>query len=194
MLVASKARGTSRVVVVSEYRVHFRLLNNCPGLEYVMHRNRVLLLLVICLLSIGVYAQTIVPPYSNLRVVPSAAVVGQPVSARVLFDPCREIAPAAGQMTISGTTVTYTITMIEDALCGTPPPSADVDFVLGTFPAGTYTLNFRTVSSMAGVSYPTISTNFTVGAATSIPVLSVPIAALLALVLGLFAWGSLRSR
>lgn len=155
---------------------------------------RVLLLLLICLFSAGARAQSVLPLYSNLRILPVNAVANQPVSARLRFEPCLEIAPDAGQGTVVGNVVTYTVTMTDIALCGVPPPAADVDFVLGTFPAGTYTLNFRTVSSMVGASYPTISTNFTVGAASPIPTLSLPMAALFALVLGLCAWGGLRSK
>ena len=92
----------------------------------------------------------------------------------------------SSQFTTAGQVVTLTVQMSfdPDLLCfATPPPPYDVDFPLGTFAPGTYTLVQQTLSDRPGVSFAPLTTTFTVGEApASVPTLEpLPMLALAAM-------------
>ncbi len=123
-----------------------------------------------------------VGPSRNLRVVPNPAIAGQPVSARLLLSCGQGLQPAT--VSVLGNAVS--LTQLEGPGCdiGVPPPPADVDFPLGTFAPGTYTLTYFFRSSSGALLYAE-STQFGVVAA-GVPALSRHWLLLLAVALGAF--------
>jgi len=121
----------------------------------------------------------------NLRVVPNPAVAGQPVAARLLQG-CYEGAFAPTTVTVAGNVVTLTQVPAPGIIClATPPPPADVDYLLGTFVQGTYTLNYFFRDTQGNVLYQE-STQFVVGAPAGVPAMTPRLLLLLAGVLGAF--------
>lgn len=123
-----------------------------------------------------------VGPPRNLRVVPNPAIAGQPVNARLLLS-CDEGQFRPATVAVNGTAVTLTQVQGPSCNIGVPPPPADVEFPLGAFPQGTYTLTYLYRASSGNVLYAE-STQFGVGAAAGVPAVSAQLLILLALALG----------
>ena len=140
-----------------------------------MHKLRLFLLLLTGLFAAaGARAQDVAPPFANLRVIDNPAVAGVPVIARSFYTPCvREEGRGESQLVITGSLVTLTIFMdaeIGEGCFGVPPPPGDVDYALGSYAPGTYTLVQQVVSSVPGVTFLPLTTTFVVGAAPHHPV------------------------
>lgn len=86
------------------------------------------------------------PSVTNPRVVPNPATAGAPVSYRILFDGCGSVQPPV--ITRAGEVVT--VRQSYGQVCGLPPPPFDIDFPLGTFAAGQYTLVYISRNSSPG--------------------------------------------
>jgi hypothetical protein len=76
-----------------------------------------------------------IPTVSNPRVVPNPAIAGAPVAYRIQLY-CGSAQPPVIAREGSIVTVRQTYSSV----CGLPPPPVDVDFALGTFAEGQYTL------------------------------------------------------
>jgi hypothetical protein len=166
-----------------------------------MHQRRLILLLLTCLFAAaGARAQDVAPPFSNLRVIDNPALAGVPVIARSLYTPCvRDEGRGESQLVISGNLVTLTITMdpkVPEGCFGVPPPPGDVDYALGSFAPGTYTLVQQVVSSVPGVTFLPLTTAFVVGIAPHhpVPVNSLPPLLVLAFGIAAVAWWSIGLR
>jgi hypothetical protein len=155
---------------------------------------RVLLKLVATLLlaaTMTSHAGESVPALTNPRVIPDPAIAGQPVSLRLRWNGCGGYSEPVVQ--VSGTVVTVSQTYFE--ICGVPPPGHDVDFAIGSFPAGSYTLTYISQSDGAPDADPSINVPFVVtGAALTFgaPTLGGVAEGLLGLALLLLAWCARR--
>lgn len=132
------------------------------------------------------WAQAILPPFTNLRVVPNPAPAGQPIVARLFSSGCATI-PTTNTITIQDHVVT--LTHETEEICGVPLPGADWDFPVGAFAPGQYTLVYAPTSGFSGNTYVTQSVQFVV-VGRGIPASS--IAALTILALALLGFGALR--
>ena len=165
-----------------------------------MHKLRLFLLLLTCLFVAGAHAQDVAPPFANLRVIDNPAVAGVPVIARSFYTPCvREEGRGESQLVITGNLVTLTIVMdakIGEGCFGVPPPPGDVDYALGSYAPGTYTLVQQVVSSVPGVTFLPLTTTFVVGLAPHhpVPVNSLPLLLVLAFSIASVAWWSISIR
>ncbi len=143
-----------------------------------MQLIRMPFLLLFGLMCANVNAQSYPDNFTHLRVVGNPSSAGEALVARVEYGGCPPVElPGDTQLTIQGAEVTLTLSMMVPPggiACLTPPPRPydDADFALGSFNPGSYTLNFVVISTYPGVTYPPLTTTFTVGAARSIPTLS----------------------
>lgn len=98
------------------------------------------------------------PSLTNPHVVPNPAIAGQPLSLRLTWNGCGGYGQPV--VKVSGTIVTVNQTYFE--ICGLPPPGHDVDFPIGSFPAGSYSLAYVSQSEGSPISDPQISVPFAV--------------------------------
>ncbi len=152
-------------------------------------------LLFATLVAVEANAAPVPPPFDDLRAVPSPAIAGAPVFARTRYTFCTsEASRGSHQVARAGSVVTLTINMdgTGEGCPGVPPPPTDVDYALGSFAAGEYTLIQQTVSAMPGLTYLPLTTTFGVEPAPhhSVPALSPLWLTVLAIVL----FGLARSR
>jgi hypothetical protein len=101
--------------------------------------------------------------YSDLRVVPDPAPAGTAVVARVRREGC--LSSGTLVVTRQGSTVNLTPAG-GPIICGVAPPPTDVDFALGAFAPGRYTVVFD--------ASPPLIAGFSVVASTAVPVVSDP--------------------
>lgn len=128
-----------------------------------------------------------IPSLSNPHVVPYPAIAGQPLSLRLSWNGCGGYSPPL--VRLAGTTVTVMQTYFQ--ICGVPPPGNDVDFPIGSFRPGRYTLTYVSQSEGSPASDPPISVPFAVtgGSLTlGVPTLGVVAEWLLGIGLLLAVW------
>lgn len=101
--------------------------------------------------------------YSDLRVVPNPAPAGSAVVARVRREGC--LSSGTIVVTRQGSTVNLTPAG-GPIICGVAPPPTDVDFALGAFAPGRYTVVFD--------ASPPLTAGFSVVSSTAVPVVSDP--------------------
>jgi hypothetical protein len=127
------------------------------------------------------------PMYSNLRIFPNPAYVGQLITARIsardFYAMCFE-GPLTDIQRV-GNVVTLSIRESDFSGCviGVPPPGPhEFDTAIGQFPEGNYTLQVQLVPDISGGAPQLVLTgSFAVGAALAIPLASNTLLALLAL-------------
>jgi hypothetical protein len=161
-------------------------------------RPILLLPLLLCsLFASAVEAMAVPPPYENLRVVDPTPASGEAVVARAFYTHCvRGEEPIDDQVTVAGNVVTLTVTL-EGVICfSPPPPPEDLDYALGSFAPGEYTLVMQVESSIPGIVFSPLTTQFVVGPALhhSIPATSSPMILLLALAMMFAAAWAIRLR
>lgn len=119
-------------------------------------------------------------PLGNLRVLPNPARAGEPVVARLFSSGCASFDPETFVVTVQDNVVT--LTHVVDEICGVPPPGFDVDFALGSFLPGDYTLIYAPTSPIIGFTYVPQSAGFVVASPAriaTVPIASPPIIVLL---------------
>ena len=109
-------------------------------------------------------------PLTNLTAVPNPASPNQLVSASLFDDGCVAFGPGGEVVTVQGFSVTLVNTV--DTLCGVPTPSFYLEFPLGRFSPGTYTLTYAPKSYFSGVTYQVLTTQFVVQAPATVPLFS----------------------
>lgn len=150
-------------------------------------RNFIMVLLLAVILP--AQAGENIPGLTNPHVLPYPAIADQPLSLRLTWNGCGGYSQPVVQ--IAGTVVTVHQTYFE--VCGVPPPGHDVDFPIGSFAAGSYTLTYISQSEGATDSNPPINVPFAVSGGPltfGAPTLGVVAEGLLGLMLLLAAWSA----
>ncbi len=110
------------------------------------------------MISQAAWGQSVLPPARNLRVIPDRPDPGATVLARLSIDGCIGVGPST---VFRIGAVVYLRHHLQGLPCGVPPPPSDVDFPIGTFSAGVYTLRYE--PSGTGPAYLHQAREFTVG-------------------------------
>ncbi len=146
--------------------------------------------------SVSVEAQVAQSYLTNLRVVPSPAIEGTTVFARLLLDSqCLLSGPGPATVTVQGQVVTLRHDFAgRGGVCiGVPPLRRDIDIPIGAYSVGVYTLVYAPVNGT--FAFQTQSVQFTVvGAPSVVPVPTMSHWSLLALTVALGGIALVRLR
>jgi hypothetical protein len=157
---------------------------------------RSLFALLACLGAISTASAQVLPPLSNLRVVPEPSMEGTVLSARLLFRyECRFIEPNPPPVTVQGHVVKLEHELISGPCIGVPPAPIDIDFPIGALAPGSYTLVYAPTSQQQ--IYEVQSIQFTVfgtSNTSAIPALNSKVMLLAALACALIGAFACRNR
>ncbi|MCA9233105.1 MAG: hypothetical protein KDA57_20835 [Planctomycetales bacterium] len=151
------------------------------------------LALVLLNLAAPALAQGVQPYPSVPRVTPNPSLPGQSLSLVLTSSSCGVFEPdVVPSITVSGSEITAELVVIEP--CAPGPTSFELEFALGQFPAGDYTLTYRPVSFSSGLPLPVEFATFSVAPARPVPAIShVGLIAALSLVLLTLGWARLTT-
>lgn len=132
--------------------------------------SRLRMTCVLLLCCIAVSAQVPPPTYNSPRTAPTQPQSGQSVQFLINWDGCGT--PGAVSNQVAGNVITIVQTL--DAICGVPPPSPPLSYVLGAFAPGQYVVRYSIVTSSNALVFGPIDEPFTVvGGAQPIPALDI---------------------